>query len=301
MERVGLHVIPTNYYSPIASRRELRRTEAEWRRPLHPFPFLWDIDAQADWVSQQAGSFPLELPLDDLACASKTVGGLRYGAIEAQFLYSWIRCNSPRRILEVGSGSSTLVMSKAVERNCAEDGRTATICAFDPYMASVVGNLPHVDARAAGGQKVASEALELRRGDLLFIDSTHAVRTGSELSHLYLEVIPRLRPGVVVHVHDIYFPYLFSPEIYSSPFDWQETTLLAALLTGNDKLRVLASLSALHYEKSDVLKTIFPEYMPLPVPRGIVQNGRNGHFPSSTWLEAASGDRKQGPSADAPR
>ena len=65
------------------------------------------------------------------------------------------------------------------------------------------------------------------------MDSTHAVRTGSELSHIYLELIPRLKPGVVIHIHDIYLPYLFAPDIYDSMFDWQETTLVAALLTGN--------------------------------------------------------------------
>ncbi len=82
--------------------------------------------------------------------------------------------------------------------------------------------------------------LSLGAGDLLFIDSTHVVRTGSELAHIYLELIPRLQPGVVIHIHDIYLPYLYSPDIYESMFDWQETTLVAALLTGNPGLRVLA-------------------------------------------------------------
>lgn len=284
-DRMGVHVIPAHFYSPVASRRDLRTTEADWRRPLSPIPFAWDLDAQAQWLTEQVGEFPRELPLPNLYRQSERVGGFRYGPIEAQFLYSWLRSNAPRSVLEIGSGTSTLVMSQAIERN-VRDGRLATaIHACDPFMASVVAGLPHVTADSLRGQEISQQALGLGSGDLLFIDSTHALRTGSELSHLYLEVIPNLKPGVVIHIHDIYLPYLFSFDIYSSPFDWQETALLAALLAGNPKLRVLACMSALHHDRPETLWAAFPEYVARPMSDGLGAPDDVRHFPSSIWLE----------------
>ncbi len=284
-DRIGLHILPKHYYSSIPSRRELHQTEAEWRRPLNPVPFAWDLDAQVEWLSREAADFPREVPLTDIYAGVDSVGGFRYGPIEAQFLHSWIRTNHPRRILEIGSGSSTLVMSRAVTRNCSDGQDPTEIVACDPYTAHHVSGLGHVVARPIRAQAVGNEALDLKAGDLLFIDSTHSLRTGSELPHLYLEVIPRLAPGVIIHIHDIYLPYLYSPDIYASIWDWQETALLAALLTGNEKLQVLASMSALHHYRSDALKSVFAEYDPRPMVDGLAALEDDRHFPSSMWLK----------------
>ena len=81
-------------------------------------------------------------------------------------------------------------------------------------------------------------------GDLLFIDSTHAVRPGSEVNYLIHEVLPRLKPGVWVHFHDIYFPYDYARDTLDGDMLFpQESTLLYAFLTGNDHFKVEASLS----------------------------------------------------------
>ena len=276
-----IHVLPVHYYSPVASRQQLRRTENQWRRRLDPVPFHWDMDEQADWVRDNAGRHPSELPLARLYDGPRE---FRYGPIEAQFLFSWLRTNAPTRVVEIGSGTSTEVMSRAVQINLEGDRQTTWITACDPYTADWVTELPHVTARKVGGMELGDEVLSLGAGDLLFIDSTHAVRTGSELSHIYLELIPRLPPGVFVHIHDIYLPYLFAPDIYESMFDWQETTLVAALLTGNARLRVRASLSGLFHDRSEMLAEVFPEFSPCGLVDGLTVQP-DGHYPSSLWLE----------------
>jgi hypothetical protein len=283
-DRVGVHLMPSHYYSSVASRTTLRRTESTWRRPLDPIPFRWDLDAQAKWLTTTAGRYPAEVPLAEIFGQSEAVGGFRYGPLEAQFLHSFIRAETPAKIVEIGSGSSTLLMSKAVDRNVADGKPAGSIVACDPYTADRVAGLPHVEARSAGGLDITAADLDLRSGDLLFIDSTHTVRTGSELPHLYLEVLPQLPAGVTVHIHDIYLPYLFAPNIYESMFDWQETTLLAALLTGNDNFAVLACMSALFDSRPEALHEAFPEFRPMRVNRGINDPGGQGHFPSSIWL-----------------
>ena len=283
-DRLGVHILPVHYYSPVASRKQLRSSEAQWRRRLEPVPFAWDIDAQLAWVSSQAGAYPTELPLKKLFDGPRE---FRYGPIEAQFLYSWLRTNAPSRVVEIGSGTSTAIMSLAVQRNM-EGGRGSTkITACDPYTADWVAELPHVTAQKVGGLDLSDEVLSLGAGDLLFIDSTHVVRTGSELAHIYLELIPELQPGVVIHIHDIYLPYLYPPDIYKSMFDWQETTLVAALLAGNSQLRVLACQSALFHDRPERLATVFPEFTPSVIVDGIVDKA-DGHYPSSLWLKRVS-------------
>lgn len=286
-DRLGVHVLPAHYYSPVASRRELRTSEPAWRRPLERAPFDTDLDDQLGWIADQVESHTGELPLAALAPLSEGVGGFRYGPIEAQLLHAFIRSSRPSRIVEIGSGSSTVVMSQAVDRNVADGLSPTTIVACDPFTADRLHGLAHVEPRLVGGRDVDDVVDSLGPGDLLFIDSTHAVRTGSELSHLYLELIPRLPAGVVIHIHDIYLPYLYSPDIYSTMFDWQESTLVAALLTGNPGLTVLACLSALHHDRPAALEKYFPEYCAEALVEGVRSGAPTGHFPSSLWLQVA--------------
>lgn len=282
-DRLGVHVLPAHYYSSVPRRSELRRTESTWRRPLDPVPFAWDLDAQAAWFTAAAVDHAGELTPADVDALAARVGGLRYGRIEARFLHAWMRRHTPSQVVEIGSGSSTAVMSDAVRRSVAECRPQTKIVACDPYTARRVEQLPFVCAEAVGGGAVDHHVDRLGEGDLLFIDSTHAVRTGSELAHLYLEVLPRLATGVVVHVHDITLPYLFAPDVYESLFDWQETTLLCALLATSSRFELLAAQSALHHARPDVIAAVFPEYRPRPMDRGLYA-GAGGEFPSSAWL-----------------
>ncbi|MGI8754674.1 MAG: class I SAM-dependent methyltransferase [Acidimicrobiales bacterium] len=285
---MGLHVAPAHYYSSTPDRRWLRANEAGWRKPASMVGIDWDLDEQAQWLRSVVGTHPDETPIADVLARAASVGGFRYGPIEAQMLHAWIRTKAPGRIFEIGSGSSTQISSHAVAMNVAE-GRPATqITAVDPYMNAHVADLPHVTVRKVGGLDLTSADLDIGAGDLLFIDSTHVVKTGSEVLHLYLELLPRLAAGVTVHIHDIYLPYLFSPTIYDSQFDWQETTLVAALLVGNEHLAVRAALSALHHDRPDILGELFPEYRPASLDRAVGLIDLAHQFPSSLWLETVA-------------
>lgn len=285
-DRLNVHVLPVHYYTPVASRKQLRQTESQWRRRLDPLPFHWNLDEQVTWIQSEASTFPAEVPLAGLYDGERE---FRYGPIEGQFLHSWVRTNAPARIVEIGSGTSTEMMSRAVQRN-VDEGRPATqITACDPYTADWVANLPHVTARKVGGLDLGAEVLSLGAGDLLFIDSTHVVRTGSELQRIYLELLPQLNPGVMIHIHDIYLPYVFAPDIYTSMFDWQETTLVAALLAGNTNFEIRAAFSGLFHDRKAALQAVFPEFRPATIVDGValepITVDGAGHFPSSLWLE----------------
>ena len=102
----------------------------------------------------------------------------------------------------------------------------------------------------------------LKPGDLLFVDSTHAVKPGGDVNYLILEVLPRLQAGVWVHFHDISFPYDYEPSLFKTLFFWAESTLLQAFLACNPRYAIVLSLSMLHHARQTELKEILPSYQP---------------------------------------
>ena len=108
---------------------------------------------------------------------------------------------------------------------------------------------------------------------------------------LILEVLPRLKKGVFIHVHDIYFPYDYQRDVMTNFLQWQETSLLRAFLTHNARVRILFSLSMLHYGKTEHLKLLFSEYNPQTNDFGFNADKQKAfenlekHFPSSIYLE----------------
>ena len=137
-------------------------------------------------------------------------------------------------------------------------------------------------------QKVdMSISTSLKDGDLFFVDSTHTVKTGSEVNRIILEVLPRLSSGVYVHFHDIYFPYDYKRDVLDGDlFFWSENTLLYAFLVNNSNYSIEASLSMLHYAAPEKLKALIPDYDPQTNDEGLKKEGGQ-HFPSAIYLRAS--------------
>jgi hypothetical protein len=166
----------------------------------------------------------------------------------AASLHTVIRNYHPARIIEVGSGHSSKVISAALARNMAE-GVSAEYTVIDPYPPEFVCALPHVSSVIAKKVEVTDirRFEELRQNDILFIDSGHAVRIGSDVNFLYLDVLPRLAPGVIVHIHDIGLPYEYPKVYYTNPafrVFWTEAYLLQAFLCLNPHFEIML---AMHY------------------------------------------------------
>jgi Methyltransferase domain len=286
LERLGLHVVPRHFYGPVADRRWLRRNPELWQRRVELAGVDWDLRAQLGWLREtcephlgEVEGFAFMDRLGELGV------GFRYGYVEGQILHCVVRSLAPPRIVEVGSGASTVITSEAARRNSAEGRADARIVAVDPYAPPELRRLENVEVRDVPAQLVPAELFaELGEGDLLFLDSTHVVKTGSELYRLYLEVLPALAAGVTVHIHDIYLPFLFSPWVLGDFWDWQETALLAAVLTHNPRFEVLCCESALHDAMPEELRELLPDYRPMRLSDGIDRERGEGHYPSSIWL-----------------
>lgn len=285
LDRFGVHVLPKHYYTPIPDYSWLRRNIGAWanRSPLRGVH--WDLNEQLNWLAEMCRPYYHEVAGLHIYRNSQGFGP-GFGPIESQVLHCVIRKLCPLRIVEIGSGASTACMVHAVTRNQAEGKPGARITCIEPYPSQALRELEHVVLIEQPCQVVSASIFEqLEPGDLLFIDSSHAVKIGSELPRVYLDIIPSLPAGVLIHIHDIYLPYLYPTTALLDYFGWQETVLLLALLTNNDRLSVLASLSALHHDKAGDLANVLPDYEPMVTPNGLVASYEEpGHFPSSCWL-----------------
>ena len=289
LDRLGIHLLPKHYSAPVADRAWLRKNPSLWQRPAPLAGIDWNLDDQLAWLDGIAGPYYDEVA--GLSRYSELVSdalGPGYGPVESQVLHCFVRAAAPDRVVEVGGGVSTAIIASAAAMN-AEEGRSLTkIVTVEPFPAPALASMPGVELVREPAQAVEPALFgKLRQGDLLFIDSTHTVKTGSELMRLYLEIVPALPAGIVIHVHDIYLPYLYAPDVLSSYLDWHETSLLLALLTGNERLRVLCCLSALHHDRPDSLRRVLTDYRPRPDRRGLAEEHAQDHFPSSLWLETA--------------
>jgi exopolysaccharide biosynthesis WecB/TagA/CpsF family protein len=286
LERTRLHLLPVHFYSSVADRGWLERNPDLWREPASLPGVQWDLEAQLAWLRSTCAEHLGEVAGFSFVEAIQARGvAFRYGLVEGQVLHCVIRSLAPELIVEVGSGASTCITADAIALNVAQGGTDSRVIAIDPFAPPELCTLDRVEVVAEPAQTVAPETFaQLRAGDLLFIDTTHVVKAGSELGRLYLEVLPSLPAGVTIHIHDIYLPYLYSPWILSDPWDWQESTLLAALLTSNARFEVLCCQAALHDAMPDRLRGVLPDYRPLPLDRGIDHGDRSGHYPSSIWL-----------------
>ncbi len=154
------------------------------------------------------------------------LGNGYYESPDADALYLMIRRFKPKRVIEVGCGNSTRVTRQAIL-----DGRLDTqITAIDPYPRADIAHV--VDAFEQKRLEEVDPALfeQLEAGDVLFIDSSHVVRMSNDVAHLFCRIIPTLKPGVVIHVHDVFLPYEYPKRFFYDCPGWGEQYMLHALL-----------------------------------------------------------------------
>jgi len=176
-----------------------------------------------------------------------------------------LRHFKPRRLIEVGSGNSSLVISNALSLNTQE----SEYIIVDPYPRSMIENgLPALTRLVKERVELLDVNFfaQLGKDDVLFIDSGHVVRIGGDVNYLILDVLPRLAPGVIVHFHDIGLPYEY-PKVYATNPQfrvfWTEAYLLQAFLCFNSQFEILIAMNYLMSDRQEVFRTAFPLYDPV--------------------------------------
>ncbi|MCP4004488.1 MAG: class I SAM-dependent methyltransferase [bacterium] len=261
-ERRGYHAIPVHFYSPIPEPHTL--VERLWETESETVGIDWNDAGQLRLLADiQSGykreydQFPTER-LDDPYRFSLANGS--FGRVDAEMLYGMVRHIKPKHFVEIGSGHSTLLAAQALLRN-EKDGQPGELVAIEPFPDARLRNgfpgLSRVIPKPV--QEVGFDEFEsLEAGDILFIDSSHVLKTGSDVQYEFLEILPRLRPGVLVHVHDIFLPAEYPREwVLGMHRFWNEQYILQAFLSLNSSFEVLwgAHYMSLHYR--DELRAAF--------------------------------------------
>lgn len=251
----GFDLLRRNFYSPLPQLEELPPDTFQRRLPMPGI--TWDMDRYESLLRDLAPFLTEFSPPTGF-----TWDNVMYGPVESELLYALVRRNTPHRVVELGSGFTSLIIAAACRKNATE-GRPARYVAFDPFPREFVKKGIHgMDAlEAVGATEVRQEEYEaLAEGDILFIDTTHTVKAGSDVNRVMLEVLPTLAPGVLVHVHDVFLPYEYPRAFFENQCYWQEQYLLQALLTENPNFEVLFPASAVARERPDLLRTLLPQH-----------------------------------------
>jgi hypothetical protein len=259
---VGVFPIRNHYYEP---RFDYRHSSLNSDHERNLPGIDWNLEAQRALLrrmvfASELASFDGETSNADSFDYSNSM----FKSGDAEYWYQMIRLFKPRRLIEIGGGYSTLMARRAVVRNASEDAEYhCSHCCVEPFEALWLDQLGVSVVRRRVEELGVSFFSKLSVNDILFIDSSHVIRPGGDVLFECLELLPSLRPGVIVHFHDVFSPRSYP---YSWLADevrlWNEQFLLEAFLSHNNCWQVIGALNYLHHSCFEDLRSVAPHLTP---------------------------------------
>jgi hypothetical protein len=265
-ERRGYHVTRINYYSPIPETSAL--SDDIWKKESELVGIDMNENYQLELLSKAFSKFGKEctFPEKQTNVAYEYFQENRwFPPLDAGVLHCMIRHFQPERVVEIGSGFSTYVSAKASLLNKESGGVECELSAIDPYPNETLkrgfrGLSRLITKRVE--QVELSFFSQLRENDILFIDTSHVSRIGGDVNYIYLEILPRLNRGVIIHVHDIFFPKEYPREwVCNNGWFYSEQYILHAFLAFNTAFRAMWCTSYMLSRYKDNLQSVFPNYI----------------------------------------
>jgi hypothetical protein len=257
-------VPPGHFLSPIVSIDEYLRDEAT-NRARAPSALLGvDLNTRAQlallaqlalfWTAGQYGTKPTAQ--NRYFCPNPAFDGSDAFCVQAM-----MRHFKPNKLIEVGSGYSSCAILDCNEHFLDNQVDLTFIEPYPQLLKSLVRptDLERHAIIPKRLQEVPLEMFEaLCENDILFIDSTHVSKTNSDVNYLFFEILPRLRDGVIVHIHDIFFPFDYPKAWVMEGRSWNEAYVLRAFLQYNDKIEILLFNNYLQVEHTDAFTSALP-------------------------------------------
>lgn len=268
---VESHSPAGHYYSPVVDPDEVRGYVDENRAAVTDYgmagvPMSLE-DMEAFWTRNRAVIASTPFPEHPQESHRYAFRGGPYAYGDGTTLRAIIHDKRPQRIIEVGSGYSTACMLDSIE----EFGLDTTITCIEPYPARLKSILRDGDVarvtiieQGVQGQDLSAFAA-LDAGDIVFIDSTHIIKTGSDVHYELFYILPVLKPGVIVHFHDCRFPFEYSDkQIFEKNFSWNEVYAVRALLMNSTRFKVIFSGSTFAHHRPELIEETFALYLRNP-------------------------------------
>lgn len=259
-EQHGFHLTPVHFYQPVPDTRTL--PDSLWKKASAMRGIDLNEATQLQLLRESFPKFRDEYSRFPRAATGEPhefyLDNGRFSGTDALVLYCMVRHLQPRRVIEVGSGFSSLITAQAARRN----GNTELVC-IEPYPEELLqkGFPGLTQLLPQKVEEIAPEYFEeLQANDILFIDSSHVVKIGGDVNYLFFEILPRLKPGVVVHVHDIFLPNEYRRDWVMDEFRfWTEQYLLQAFLMFNSDWEVLFANSFMAQKHLAEFQATFPD------------------------------------------
>lgn len=306
---LGVSVTPSHFYFPVPSLKSFQGKDWAARRACDGIDFA--LPEQVRRLETEFMPYVAECQFRETPPAPVHSNGNGNGhykkefhfnngffeRVDAEIAYSFVRRYKPKRIIEVGSGNTTLVLAAALQRNIAE-GHPAELTSIEPYpqpfLRAGFPGLTQLIQKPV--QQVPLEVFQqLEANDILFIDSSHVVSMDSDVLYEILKILPNLAPGVVIHFHDIFTP-LDYPEkfVMTNLCFWAEQYMLESFLAFNSAFRVLWAGSAMREFHPDALRQAFPlwegSFERMPTELKVFAPSLDGKnvWPCSFWIQRHS-------------
>jgi hypothetical protein len=259
--KIGLLPVHDPYYQPMINPKK------HLKKPLNEDRKLTGIDLNVKEQHNILSKFNyndelLKFPENNNKNTEYNYNNGSYCEGDAEYLYNMIRHFKPERIIEIGSGNSTLMAQNAIKQNKIENSnyKCNHIC-IEPYEMQWLQELDVELKRELVENIDVSFFEKLEKNDILFIDSSHMIRPQGDVLFEFLELLPTINSGVFVHVHDIFTPkdYPDNMVIKHHRF-WNEQYLLEAFLSHNSKFRITGALNYLannHQKEFDAKCPVF--------------------------------------------
>lgn len=243
-DRWGYHIRPIHYYEPLPDFQSITSEKIERRREFPSIDFKWD---------EQLRLLRALLPYRD---EFEDIENDYFSGFDAVIYYSLIRHLRPRRVIEIGSGYSTRFAHRALVRN----GNDGVLTCIEPDPERLNGLSLQVELIRKRVEEIDVNFFsQLEPNDILFIDSSHTVKFGSDVCYEFLELVPTIKPGVWVHVHDIFFPHDYPAEwLLKRRLALNEQYLLEAFLSFNREFQVALANHWLALDHGAAVQELWP-------------------------------------------
>jgi len=249
-------ILPGHFYSPLTTDTNFKKFTNRGEIP--------GIDLRAKEQLALLAKFSIHYKLQPFQ--TEKTKDVRYYFNNDQFSYSdalalfcMLLQTKPRQIVEVGSGYSSAIM---LDVNNKFLNNKMNLTFIEPYPDRLNSLLRKTDKPKIIKKFVQdvpmSTFTSLKKGDILFIDSSHVGKSGSDVNWLYHEVIPRLSKGVIVHVHDIQYPFEYPDVWIEQGRSWNEIYMLRCLLTDSPSYEIIFWASYLHNQHQKAIKLAMP-------------------------------------------